>query len=280
MEIKEKNGEIQYATIFSEIINSAKNAEDRSKDRLRSEARTLVSAGTDTTATTLTIAMYHILANADILATLKAELLEAVPDPSSMPSLSTLENLPYLSAVIAESQFSSQDPMISADLRYLATRHYSLTSRSPRISHENIIYTNPSTSQTYLIPAGTPMGTSIYNLHRDPLIFPDPDSFVPPRWLPDPSTGSAPTVKSSPSPSSNVYEGKPLKTYLVPFSKGSRNCLGMHLANAQLYIALASLVRRCDLELWETGEEEVRAEHDFFLPFPKEGGKGVRVKVV
>lgn len=118
MEIKEKNGEIQYATIFSEIINSAKNAEDRSKDRLRSEARTLVSAGTDTTATTLTVAMYHILANADIIATLKAELLEAVPDPSSMPSLSTLENLPYLSAVIAESQFSSQHPLISTDLKY------------------------------------------------------------------------------------------------------------------------------------------------------------------
>lgn len=34
------------------------------------------------------------------------------------------------------------------------------------------------------------------------------------------------------------------------------------------------------MQLWETGEEAVRAEHDFFLPFPKQGGKGVRVKVV
>jgi cytochrome P450 len=102
MASKEKPSEIQHATIFTEIITSAKRPEDRSQERLRAEARAIVSAGTYTTATTLAIAMYHILANADVLSTLKAELLEAIPDADSMPPLSTLENLPYLSAVITE----------------------------------------------------------------------------------------------------------------------------------------------------------------------------------
>jgi len=101
-----KHSDLEHATIFSEILNSTKLNQDSSKDeireRLRAEARTVVSAGTDTTATTLAIAMYYVLANASILATLKAELRVAIPDPGSMPPLSTLENLPYLSAVIAE----------------------------------------------------------------------------------------------------------------------------------------------------------------------------------
>lgn len=54
----------------------------------------------------------------------------------------------------------------------------------------------------------------------------------------------------------------------------------MHLANAQMYILLANLVRRFDFELWQTGEEAVRAESDFFLPLPREGTRGVRVKVI
>jgi cytochrome P450 len=31
------------------------------------------------------------------------------------------------------------------------------------------------------------MGISIYNLHRSPAIFPSPHSFLPSRWLADPS---------------------------------------------------------------------------------------------
>jgi hypothetical protein len=54
----------------------------------------------------------------------------------------------------------------------------------------------------------------------------------------------------------------------------------MHLANAQMYILLASLVRRNEFQLWQTGEESVSAEHDWFLPFPRVGTRGVRVRIV
>jgi cytochrome P450 len=49
---------------------------------------------------------------------------------------------------------------------------------------------------------------SAYMQHTDPVVFPNPFEFQPERWLPG-----------------NVT---PLMTRnLVPFSKGSRNCLGM-----------------------------------------------------
>ena len=45
----------------------------------------------------------------------------------------------------------------------------------------------------------------------------------------------------------------------------------MHLANAQMDNVLASLIRRCEMELWETRVESVRAEHDFLLQFSRDG---------
>jgi len=113
------------------------------------------------------------------------------------------------------------------------------------------------------------MGTSIYNVHRNAALFPDPEVFLPDRWLDDPVSGSPP-----------MHQGKPLRGYLLPFSKGTRSCLGMHLANAQIVTLLACLLRRNEFLLWETGVQSVRAEHDWFLPFPREGMGGVRVVVV
>lgn len=44
----------------------------------------------------LTVAICHILLQPDILSKLRQELQSAIPDPNSIPSWNTLENLPYL----------------------------------------------------------------------------------------------------------------------------------------------------------------------------------------
>ena len=44
----------------------------------------------------LTVAICYILLQPDILSKLRQELQSAIPDPNSIPSWSTLENLPYL----------------------------------------------------------------------------------------------------------------------------------------------------------------------------------------
>lgn len=53
------------------------------------------------------------------------------------------------------------------------------------------------------------MSTSIYFVHRNPAIFPDPQKFDPDRWI------------------RAAEKGDPLHRYLVPFTKGSRICIGM-----------------------------------------------------
>jgi cytochrome P450 len=61
-----------------------------------------------------------------------------------------------------------------------------------------------------------------YIHHRNPAVFPDPDSFKPDRW----------------SKSDEAMEAS-----LTPFSTGKRNCIGQNLAWEELYIAVNSLMR-------------------------------------
>ncbi|KIW94443.1 uncharacterized protein Z519_04419 [Cladophialophora bantiana CBS 173.52] len=77
------------------------------------------------------------------------------------------------------------------------------------------------------IAPGTRVSFSHYVYNNDPAIFTDPYSFRPERWL-----------------GNNVDE---LENHMVSFSRGSRNCIGMNLAYAELYTTFAHLVRRFDI---------------------------------
>ena len=47
-----------------------------------------------------------------------------------------------------------------------------------------------------------------------------------------------------------------------------------------LYLTLAAVVARYDMELFETGFEDVDLERDWTIPQPKVGSEGVRAVVV
>jgi hypothetical protein len=123
------------------------------------------------------------------------------------------------------------------------------------------------------LPFQTPVGMSAALTHLDPRIFPSPLSFLPQRWLQ--------SSQSPPQP--------PLSRYLTSFAKGSRQCLGINMAYAQLYLVVAGIFRRYGspgyrgprgyFELYETTPTDVELQYDLFVPFPKKGSKGVRVLV-
>jgi len=78
--------------------------------------------------------------------------------------------------------------------------------------------------------------------------------------------------------------------HMVAFSKGSRGCLGINLAYAELYLCMAGLFRGFGavgmeneegcLELVGTGIDDVRCDADLFIPGVKVGSQGVRVRVL
>jgi len=51
------------------------------------------------------------------------------------------------------------------------------------------------------------------------------------------------------------------------------------LAQAELYITLATIFSRFDFRLYETDVSDVEMVHGYLLPYPKWESKGVRVEV-
>ena len=87
----------QTTTIFHELIfRSSLPKKELSHERLVAEGATVVIAGSETTGSSLSALHFHLLANPDKLAALKAELADAMPDPRSVPELAKLKQLPYL----------------------------------------------------------------------------------------------------------------------------------------------------------------------------------------
>lgn len=258
---------VEHPVLFHEILDSKLPDSDKSIPRLREEAFQVVGAGIITTAWTLSVATFHLIKNPRILRKLKEDLVSVMPDQNSSvaPPLEVLEGLPYFVAIVQES------------LRL----GYGVSSRLQRVSPDKpLIFTDRATGKEWFIPPGTPVGMTSTLMHQDETIFPNPRSFIPERWIENPC----------------------LDRYMVSFSKGSRMCVGMNLAYAEIYLGLAALFRRFGsagegegeknggggvrfdtdegvLELFETGLEDVEIYSDSFIPLPKPGSKGVRIKV-
>lgn len=101
-------------------------------------------------------------------------------------------------------------------------------------------------------------------MHHHEEIFPESYKYKPERWLGNPKGPDG---------------IKQLSRYMVAFGRGARSCLGMHMAYLEIYLTMATLLRRFDFELFETDRSSVDFFQDFITPQPKPGGFGVRVQV-
>jgi cytochrome P450 len=144
-------------------------------------------------------------------------------------------------------------PYLSAVISEGLRLSYGVTTRLPRIAPTETLH-----YKGYAIPPGTPVSQTCYFVLMNPTIFQDPETFDPERWL---------------------DKTKRLDRYLVSFGKGSRQCLGINLAYAELYLTTAMLLSRFDFELYETSLKDVQIKHDFFVAVPDLSSKGVRVTV-
>ncbi|KAF9444561.1 cytochrome P450 [Macrolepiota fuliginosa MF-IS2] len=117
-------------------------------------------------------------------------------------------------------------PYLTAVIKESLRFSHGVVSPLPRVVHEDTYVGGQ------LIPAGAVIAMGHTFMHRHPKIFVNPLVFNPDRWL-----GS---------------KSKELDNYLVPFSKGPRMCLGINLAWCELYLIFGNLLRKFDLEVYET----------------------------
>ncbi|KAB8261170.1 cytochrome P450 [Aspergillus pseudonomiae] len=129
-------------------------------------------------------------------------------------------------------------PLLRAVIKEGLQLSFGVLTRLPRVApFEALNY------KGHLIPPGTPVSQSIYFVNMDPRHFPEPHTFNPDRWL-----GTA-------------EERKALESMLVSFSRGSRQ--------SELFLTLATLVRRFDLKLVDTTLDDVEPYRDHFIISPK-----------
>ncbi|MCJ1264133.1 hypothetical protein MMC22_004004 [Lobaria immixta] len=230
-------------TIFDGILQSQLPSYELSIIRLKDEAVSIIGAGIASAEWTTTIACFHIIDSPQILGKLKEELTASIPDVNNPPSLTELERLPYLMACVEES------------IRLACGQ----IARSPRVSRDA-----PITYGSWTIPPGVPVSMSTWQMHHDERIYPKSFEFIPERWL-----------NNSRGPDGQKY----LKRYMTSFGKGTRICLGMNLAYAEITMMIAALFRRFEFELFNTNYEDVRIVRDVVAPDPRPSSKGVRVIV-
>lgn len=247
-------------TVFHKILDSKIPEHEKSFNRLASDAGSLVGAATITTSWSLTHAVFHLLSNPSCLKKLKTELADVLTpgsnDDRSETILPILEQLPYFTAVIQEALRLS----------------VGVSTRLSRVAPDEDLTVKDSAKSDgeWKIPPSTPVSMSQQLILYDERIFPSASAFRPERWIEDPG----------------------LIRYQVAFSKGSRACLGKHLALAELYLLLGRLFSSYGspevrmpgdlgyLELYETDKSDIECAVDAFLPLPKVGSKGVRCRVL
>ncbi|TWU70992.1 hypothetical protein ED733_000768 [Metarhizium rileyi] len=203
----ERHHDAKDCPMFLELLNSNLPAQEKSKQRLMYEANGATLAGSGSTAIALSNIVYNLVANPRIGHKLRSELRRKVSDSKNLPTWSTLEELPYLTAVIHEGLRSMYDPS-KERLPYDPSQE-----RLPRVAtEEELIYEGGSTlgKSKYVIPRGYAISTSAHVVHSDESIFPNASQFDPERWL-----------------DRDGQRNKELERHLLSFSKGSRHCLGM-----------------------------------------------------
>jgi cytochrome P450 len=167
-------------------------------EELRDELVTLLVAGHETTATALAWAVERLVRHPRKLERLTAEVAEGRDE--------------YLTAVIQET---------------LRLR--------PVISLVNRTLKEPMEFGGYELAAGVNVAPCIYLVHRRPDIYPEPDRFLPERFL-----------------------ERPPGTYTwIPFGGGVRRCLGGAFAQFEMQVVLRELVRRRTLSPARERDERV-----------------------
>ncbi|CEI66260.1 unnamed protein product [Fusarium venenatum] len=145
-------------------MQSLLKAKDQSltDGELIAESGTMFFAGTDTTAITVSFALWYLMHQPDNYVRLQDELKTVMPDVNSKASLRELESLPFLEACIKESLRLACPPR----------------GRLPRI-----VPAEGWEVKGTKLPAGTVVSSCISYIAHDEEIFPEPKKYRPERWL-------------------------------------------------------------------------------------------------
>lgn len=188
-------------------------------EQLVGHAVVLFGAAHLTSAHTLTWTLFLLAQHPGVMAALHDELQEVVG--SGSPTIEQLEQMPVLDRVLKES------------MRIL-----------PASAHSQRVAAEPVELGPFHLNPGNPVIFSQFITHHMPSLFPQPEKFLPDRWL-------------SISPSPYAY---------LPFGAGPRMCVGAPLGMMQFKISLPTILSKFKLSMQAGAEVRARVMSTMLYP--------------
>ncbi|KAI0786163.1 cytochrome P450 [Abortiporus biennis] len=178
---------------------------------LHDETLNIMIAGRDTTAGSLSFAIYFLCMYPDVRNRLRKEVLDTV-GPNRRPSLEDIREMKYLRAVINET-----------------LRLYPAVPFNVRFATEDTLLPNPDPNgKPIFVPAKTPVSYSVLLMHRRKDYWgPDADEFDPNRFLDS-------RLQKYLTPNPFIF---------LPFNAGPRICLGQQFAYNEMSFFLVKLMQ-------------------------------------
>jgi cytochrome P450 len=211
----------------------------------------------DTTSTTLSYLCWELSRRADIAGKLQAELDAVIHDCKIFPDISVLQDLPYLSAFVREGLPRFYINYLSCNELFEGLRLYSA---APSLLERVVPDSSAKTAvpeafdlMGYALPPKTLVATQAWSAHRNPSVFPSPESFLPERWL---------------ETADNREQLEAMNRHMMPFGTGSRVCGGQNLAQMVLRIAITAIARNFDVVTPPETTETSMEMRDSFVCHP------------
>lgn len=186
------------------LLSKDENGEGLTNEEIKAHADMFMFAGHDTTASALSWIFYNLAMHQDHQDRCRAEIRSVLGDGDEHDvSWEDLSQLPFTTMCIKES-LRLHSPVLAL------TRYYSQNMKTPG---------------NCIIPQGSLCLISIYGVHRNPEVWPDPEVYDPLRFDPENSHGRSPHA-------------------FIPFSAGPRNCIGQNFAMAEIKVLVAQTLSR------------------------------------
>ncbi|KAH9113935.1 hypothetical protein AeMF1_011948 [Aphanomyces euteiches] len=158
-----------------------------------------------------------------VVAKIRQECQKVLKKYGSMATWESTQEMPYTTAVIQES------------LR-LNSVVYGIPRRDACEDDEVPM----SDGSSIFIPKGTSIAMIAAAIHRNPRYWTKPNEFIPERFLPGTPEWTADEV---------LRGGSSHNFYFLPFSMGTKNCIGLRFAMAEIRVILAMLFANFDIKI-------------------------------
>ncbi|KAG5883146.1 hypothetical protein JTB14_033397 [Gonioctena quinquepunctata] len=179
---------------------------------IRDEVNTFMFEGYDTTSASLSFILMLFANHRNWQDLIYREVIEIIGESGEPPTLKNLNDMKIMERFIKES-----------------LRLYPSVPFIGRVFEEDMVING------YLLPKGEPVHFHIFDIHRNPKYWTDPEIFDPDRFLPD-----------------NCVDRHPFA--YVPFSAGPRNCIGQKFAILEQKAVLCGILKNFILEPIDTPE--------------------------